>query len=106
MVWLIKRSKTKIINLITNPYELSYHSFKKKNKEFGKKEEMDKPFWPFEKSKTQLREEIWQAFEKEIRDFTKSLIEAILENTIKEYLQLEKYQRSKQKKRYYRNGYY
>lgn len=62
-------------------------------------------FWPFQKSKEQLKEEIWQAVEEEIKNFTKSLIEAILEQTIKEYLRLEKYQRSI-KRIDYRNGYY
>ena len=41
-------------------------------------------FLPFKKSREKLKEEIWLAIEKEIKDFTKSLIEAILENTIKE----------------------
>ena len=61
--------------------------------------------WPLIKSKQQIKEEIWQSIEDNIKNFAKTLIENILEQTIKDYLKLDKYQRS-QERQDYRNGHY
>jgi len=61
--------------------------------------------WPFHKSRQQIKEEIWQSIENNVKDFAKTLIENILEQTINDYLRLDKYQRSVNRPDY-RNGHY
>ncbi len=61
--------------------------------------------WPLLKTRQQIKEEIWQSLEEDIKDFAKRLIENVLEQTVREHLQLDRYQRSDSRQDY-RNGHY